>query len=126
MRYILRATRCVRLAEESLDLLAILELDGADSERGRNAVDEAAERFGRELPDLDFDPAPARFPHHPRARRRESRERVQAVLRRGAARAHQACAALGQLVVERQAGQMRAADGKLDAALSVRARNGSG
>src|SRR5258708_37225174 len=84
-----RTLRGTRLAQKSLHLLAILERHGADAQRRRDRSDEAAERRHRQLPHLDLDgTAPlVTLPgaHHARTRRREIGQRVEPVLRRGAA-----------------------------------------
>src|SRR5512134_3355680 len=54
-RDVLGAGRGMGFAEEPAHLLAVLELDRADAERRRDAVDEAPDRLGRERPHLDVD-----------------------------------------------------------------------
>ena len=66
---------------------------------------------GRQFPDLDLDRPAVVDAQQARTRRRAARQREHAIAGRGAAAAMQAAAAFGELMVERQAGHMRPADG---------------
>jgi hypothetical protein len=70
-RDIARFPHGMRLAQETLHLRAVLERDGADAERRRNARHETGERLGRHLPDLNLDRCALRRAHQARPRRRK-------------------------------------------------------
>ena len=87
----------IAFANEALDLLAVGKFDCADGERRRDAVDKAAERGNRQLPDFDVDRFAALGSNHARPRRRSAWQSVEAVARRGLGRANELAAAIDEL-----------------------------
>ncbi len=74
----------VRLAEESRDRLAGLDLDPTDRKRGGDPGDQNAEGRDRQLPDLDLDRYTGLLAQEPRPRWHKGIETVKAVMRRRA------------------------------------------
>lgn len=111
-----------RLAHKPAHPRPIGQLDLSDAQRGGDAVDEAAEVFGGQFPDFHVDGGAAFVDaHHAGPLDRAAREGVELVFGCGLDRAEQARAALGELPVERQAAEVRTADGDLDGAGGVAA-----
>ncbi len=106
-----------RLAHKPAHPRPIDQLDLADAQRRGDAVDEAAEVFGGQFPDFHVNGGAAFVDaHHAGPLDRAAGEGVELVFGCGLHRAEQARAALGELPVERQAAEVRAADRDLDGA----------
>jgi len=111
-----------RLAHKPAHPRPIGQLDLADAQRRGDAVDETAEVFGGQFPDFHVDRGAAFVDaHHAGPLDRAAGQCVELVFGCGLHLAEQARAALGELPVERQAAEVRAADRDLDGAGGVAA-----
>ena len=108
-------------ADEAGHFGAVFELEFADAEGCGDAGDEGAEVFCGDGPDFDVDRCAAgNYAGKTGTERRAAGECVEAIHRRGACSFEQRRATGRKLVVERQAFEVRAADGDGDALRCVR------
>ena len=106
----------VAFAQKARHARAVGQGDRAQPQRRGNLAQEAADLGRRQAPDFELDGAAAfGDAHHAGPPRRAAGQGVEAIDRRGLARALEPAAQLGELAVERQAAHVRADDGDRDA-----------